>query len=110
MVTIRKSTTYVKNPLDHAPMVGESQTVPNMVPDIRTLIRRHQNGQLVPVMAGGYSSEDFPELDRMDRTELAQFRMDLADEMVELKQKLHASAKELEEREKPISKVEETQI
>lgn len=107
MVNLRKSTTYVPTPEGKETPTGISATVPNMVPDLRTLIRRNYNGQLVPVMNGQYSNEDFPALDRMDKTELAQFRMDLADEMVELKEKLHASAKEAEERLKdPESKKE----
>lgn len=98
MVNLRKSTTYVSNDNDFETPTGISMTVPNMVPDLRTLIRRNHNGQLVPIMQGGYSSDDFPELDRMDKTELAQYRIDLADEMVDLKKKLHASAKELQEK------------
>lgn len=108
MVTIRKSTTYVKNiNQDHVVIDGVSETIPNMVPDLRTLIRRNHNGQMVPLMSGGYTNEDYPELDRMDKVELAQFRMDLADEMQEMKQKLHASAKELEARQNGEKKEED---
>lgn len=96
MIKIRKTTTYVSG--QGEVNEGPSLTIPNMVPDIRTLIRRYRQGQAVPMMNGAYSSEDFPELDRMDKTEIAQFRMDLADQMAADEKHLHALTKELEDR------------
>lgn len=75
-------------------------TVPNMVPDIRTLIRRRNLGQSVPVFPASYSPEDYPDFNKMDEVELMQFRQELAEDMENKRFELHQATKELEKKQK----------
>lgn len=82
-----------------------SETVPEMTVDLRSMIQRRNNGQIVPVHEGGYSEEDFPEVYKMDEVELMQYRLDLAEQMKEMTDELHYASKELERKQEEAKKV-----
>jgi hypothetical protein len=74
-----------------------SDTVPDMVPDLRLMLDRSQSGIPVPMRQDGYSEEDYPDIWKMDEFQVAEYRTNLAEEMQQMQQELHVSAKRLEE-------------
>lgn len=97
-----ETTRKVRTSANYQPAVGEinnspSMTIPDMVPDIRTLIRRKAAGMSVPIFPAHYSPEDYPDFNKMDTVELIQYRTDLAEQMKDLEFELHSASKVLEQ-------------
>lgn len=85
----------------HRPDVYEyvspiSETIPDMVPDIRLLLERSSQGIPVPTRADGYSEQEYPDLFKMDEFEIAEFRENLAHQMQDLDQQLAVSTRQLD--------------
>lgn len=95
---LRTSRNFELSPIDIEKPTQDSQTVPDMTPDLRTLLQKRQNGQLVPVLDGQYTDVDIPDIELMDAVELLQYRMEVADEMQHLQELHHKYSKELEKR------------
>lgn len=75
---------------------GVSETIPNMVPDLRSMIHRKQAGLSVPIFNGQFSESDYPDFYKMDTIELIQYRESLAKQMEELNKDLFTATKTLE--------------
>lgn len=103
----QKSRPRLKNPLDFKLTAKDvenptdiSQTVPDQTPELRTLLQKRANGQLVPHFDAQYTDADIPDVELMDQVEILDYRLDLAEKMEQLREHQHKVAKELEKRQK----------
>lgn len=100
---MRTSENFEDTPLpyvDFEQVYGPSETVPEMVVDLRTMINRQENGMPVPMFGSGYAEEEYPDLYKMDEVELMQYRLNLAENMEEMSNELHVATKQLEEKQR----------
>lgn len=71
-----------------------SQTVPNQAMSIREIFERFAQGKPIGDNGMRFTGDETIDISRMDKTEIAQFRLDLKNRITELRSDLNSQAKD----------------
>lgn len=74
---------------------SDSETVPDQTPDLKTMITK---GVATHVRDDGYSDDDYPDIEFMDKTEIEIARLENLQTIEDLKQRQHAYNRFLEQK------------
>lgn len=94
---LRSTANYTHHSQDFETVSSLSETVPQQSLQLSTLLQRNAQGIPIPVHQGAYNETDTPDLDKMSKTDIAQYRIDLALDMLDNEQKYHEATKALEQ-------------